>query len=169
MTDPRIAQKMGFEPWTNHVERKFGNQPVTLEFTRQPQRIKFRSKLEARYANLLERQRELGQILGWWYEPRKMEFPEETSPTEWTVDFLVLTVEWTLEIHECKGMVFEKDAEKFRRAKAHGPRIDKMVMIFAQERNDKPRVKAAISRWAEIRYANPVFKAMFGNVKAGVA
>lgn len=161
--------KMGFEPGVNCVTQKFGNVPVTLQFDMEPRVITFRSKLEARYANYLERLREMGQILGWWYEPIKLLFPAyETSPREWTFDFLVLTASGATEIHECKGMCSKDDATKLARTKEAYDGFDQMVMIFAAPSKQKPRVKAAILQWAEIKYANELFRQMFGNAKAGV-
>jgi hypothetical protein len=161
--------KMGFEPNANHVARKFKNKPVTLQFTFEPVTYNFRSKLESRYANYLERLRELGQILGWWYEKIKLEFPDyETSPKEWTPDFLVLLPSAELEIHECKGYCEQKDAKKLARTKEQYDGFDKMVMIFARENKSRPRVKASVARWAEIRYADSLFRQVFGNTKCGV-
>ena len=85
-------------------QRKFGNQPVTLRFDQEPRTYSFKSKLEARYANYLERLREVGQILGWWYEPLTLRFPEGL-PQEWTPDFLVLLPDGTVELHETKGYI----------------------------------------------------------------
>lgn len=164
-----MVEKMGLEAGINHIQRRFGNQSVTLEFTREPVQYRFRSKLEARYANYLERLRELHHILGWWYEPIKLSFPPDGKPPyEWTPDFWVLTDAGQVEIHETKGCVFQKDVHKLRRVRENYPQISHMVMIFAAEDSRKPRVKAAISQWAEIWYAAPLFKKMFGNTKACV-
>lgn len=154
---------------TGHIERRFGNVPVVLEFCFEPVRIKFRSKLEARYANYLQRLKELHHILGWWYEPIKLNFPPEGKPPyEWTPDFWVLTDAGQLELHETKGLVSQKDVHKFKRVRENYSHISLMVMIFARPTSSKPRVKAAISEWADIRYAEPLFKSMFGNIKACV-
>ncbi|MCE5324919.1 MAG: hypothetical protein LLG01_00745 [Planctomycetaceae bacterium] len=159
--------KMGFEPNANHVQRKFGNQPVTLEFDLGKITYHFRSKLEARYANYLERMREIGQILGWWYEPFTLRFAEGL-PAEWTPDFLVLMPGGELELHETKGYIEQKDVHKFRRVRQNYSGFDKIVCVFAAESAKRPRVKAAASQWAEIRYANPLFKQVFGSTKACV-
>jgi len=161
--------KMGYEPNANHVQRKYGNVHVTLEFEFGSRTITFKSKLEARYANYLERLRELGGILGWWYEPVRLEFPDKTvSPKEYTPDFLVLTDGGEVELHECKGLIAQKDVHKLAQTRKHFPSFRKLVLVFAARSKSKPRIKAMASEYAEIRYANPLFKQLFGSTKAYV-
>ena len=150
---------------------KYGNVPVALEFDLGRPIIHFRSKLEARYANYLERLREVGTIMGWWYEPPtgKLRFPE-CLPAEWLPDFYVLTSDWNLEIHETKGLISQKDIHKFRRAIEIevAANISKIVLIFARESKKQPQLKARAAQWVEIRYADVLFKQVFGSSKAGV-
>ena len=157
---------MGFEPGCNHVNRKYGNIPVSLAFDLGTVSITFRSKLEARYANYLERLRELGQILGWWYE-QTLPLPSHQDPDHWKPDFLVLHPGAKLEIHECKGMVEQDDVHKLKWTKADYPDIP-LFLVFARPSADKPRVKAAASQWATILYADDLFRTLFGSTKAGV-
>ncbi len=158
--------KMGYEPNENHVERKFGNVPVTLEFDLGTRTITFRSKLESRYANYLERLREIGEVLGWWYE-QVLPLPSHQDPDHWKPDFLVLRPGLHLEIHECKGIVEQDDVHKLKWTQTDYPSIP-LFLIFAKQSKDKPQVKARASQWATILYADVLFKQMFGSSKAGV-
>lgn len=163
---PDQVLKMGYEPWANHVERKFGNQPVTLCFEFGTKTITFRSKLEARYANYLERLREIGEILWWTYEPTLL-IRSHQDPDHWKPDFLVWRADATVELHECKGPIEQDDVHKLKWTRSDYPEMP-MFLIFAKPSKDKPNVKAAASQWAEIKYADQLFRQVFGSTKAGV-
>jgi hypothetical protein len=64
------------------------------------------NKLEERYAAYLELRRVCGEILEWHFDAIKLRLAKDTF---YTPDFLVLTVESLIEIHEVKGF-WEDDA-----------------------------------------------------------
>lgn len=64
------------------------------------------NKLEAKYADHLEMQKRHGDIIEYWFDCVKLRLAEKTF---YTPDFLVLTKDLNLEIHETKGF-WEDDA-----------------------------------------------------------
>jgi hypothetical protein len=65
------------------------------------------NKTEAAYANFLEVQKRMGEILWYEYEPMNLRLADKCY---YKVDFMVLTKEMALEIHEIKGGFMTDDA-----------------------------------------------------------
>lgn len=68
------------------------------------------NKTEARYAALLERQKEMGEVVSWRYEAIKFRLAPKTF---YTPDFYVVFRD-RIEFHEIKGFLEEDAAVKFK-------------------------------------------------------
>ena len=163
--------KMGFETGRKVRKTKYGNKPVLLEFGSDPPRqIQFKSMLEGRWANYLERQRMDGEIYWWAYEPLQLVFSDTntTDPRVYTPDFVVLTREMRLIIYETKGMLKAKDHKKFRLTVAQFPKFDAIYLVIANRTKQTPQRYASAAKYSTLIIAGPLLQEKFGDVKAGV-
>lgn len=120
--------KMGFEPKEFRVlRRKYGNVPTTIVLDGKP--IRFRSKLEYRWANHLEMLKRAGEIKDWRFEQTTFVF-DNTGVEKWIVDFDVLNNDDTFEYFECKGMLQKRDIDKLKCLNAERPEVQ-VTYVFA--------------------------------------
>ena len=109
---------MGLAEWLkykrehgNGLQRVAQNLASCVQFTAEPSgRVRHAAGemngLEKRYAGHLEERKAVGEILTYQFEPKKFVLAPKTT---FTVDFLVLVADWSLEAHEVKGH-WEDDA-----------------------------------------------------------
>ena len=109
-------------------QAKYGNVPV--EAIVDGKRIKFKSKLEYRWAQHLDFLKQCGEIKDWFYEFHTFrDFPEDQPVKEYTPDFLVRLNDNTFEYHETKGMLSGYDIKKFKLVFLEMPNV-KIIVIF---------------------------------------
>lgn len=88
---------------------------------------------EAAYAKVLEARRVAGEVLFWKFHPMNVRL---AGGCFYEVDFLVMTAEMTLEIHEVKGgYTSEKGQIKIKLAAQALP-IFRMVKVTKQAKKD---------------------------------
>ena len=110
------------------ITYKYGNVPVNTIIN--GRRIKFKSKLEYRWAQHLEFMRQLGEITDWFYEFHTFrDFPENQPVKEYTPDFLVRLQDNSFEYHETKGKLSGFDIKKFKLVLMERPYV-KLIVIF---------------------------------------
>jgi hypothetical protein len=153
-----LVEKMGFET-NRRLVREFKNQPVTEVFPGGP--VKFRSKLEARWARYLEDVlKPTGEILWWGYECVELHFEGVTTgPVQYTPDFVVVTKDLDVIVYECKGWLEGRDTSKLKRLSQQLPHV-KIVLVMDKKDYHKGRVNryAAAEKYTErIVYAAPLF------------
>lgn len=86
------------------AEREPGKGVVATRAENTPQGPKFKSKAEARYAQLLEARKRAGEIADWDYEPITLVVGRAGSMvSRLTPDFAVHRHDKTVELHEVKG------------------------------------------------------------------
>ena len=78
-----------------------------------PKKLGEMNKLETRYAEVLTARKLTGEILSWWYEPMRLRLAKGVS---YLADFMVMTADRTLELHETKG--YEADKARVKRLTA---------------------------------------------------
>jgi hypothetical protein len=71
------------------------------------------NKLEAKYAQHLDEQKHFGKIIDFWYERVTLKLADAVR---YTPDFMVLTSDLELELHEVKGYMQEDARVKLRTA-----------------------------------------------------
>jgi hypothetical protein len=120
-----MAKKMGFDELP--VKFKYGNQPVTVMID--GVKVKFKSRLEYRWAQYLEFLKEAGQIKDWYYEHHTFFFDNAYKLTQWTPDFLVRNNDNEFEYYETKGMLSGFDIKKCRALFEQRPKV-KLTMVF---------------------------------------
>ena len=104
---------------TLNLPRVSGTCTPTTRPDLQPTPAPYRSKTEARYADLLKLRQACGEIERWWYEGLKLRLAKETF---YTADFLVhIAGKTRLELHEVKGFWREDARIKIKVAAAHYP------------------------------------------------
>lgn len=81
---------------------------------------RFRSKLEARFAQLLDLRQHAGDIQSWEYEAWTYTFP---GRIRLTLDFSVLALDGLTEFYECKGWMRDTARIKLRMFSARHPQI----------------------------------------------
>jgi len=69
--------------------------------------------MEKRYAAHLETRRLVGEIIGWKFEAIKLKLARATF---YNPDFLVLKLDWRIELHETKGKMEDDAAVKLKLA-----------------------------------------------------
>lgn len=74
---------------------------------------KYDSKTEARYAQYLETQLLTGQIRAWWPHGITLRLGDDNRYTD---DFVVLTLDGVIELHEVKGWMREASYSKMKAA-----------------------------------------------------
>lgn len=110
------------------IDYKYGNVPV--EALIDGQRVKFKSKLEYRWAQHLDFLKRAGEIKDWFYEFHTFrEFPDDQKIKEYTPDFLVRLNDNTFEYHETKGMLSGYDIKKYKLVLMERPCV-KLIVIF---------------------------------------
>lgn len=82
------------------------------------------NKTEARYAERLKRLVAEGEVLWWAFEAVKLKL---APATYYTVDFLVVTSDFTLEAHETKGFMRDDAAVKLKVAAKLFPFVFRLV------------------------------------------
>lgn len=76
------------------------------------------NKLEALYAEELEKRKGSGEVLGYWFEAVKFKLANNTS---YTPDFMVLMKSLEIEIHEVKGFWMDDARVKIKVASEKFP------------------------------------------------
>lgn len=79
--------------------------------------VNYDSKMEAKWAQVLDMRMEAGEIVGW---ERQVTFSIGPARVRWTVDFMVYTEYGRVEIHEVKGFETEPFRIKKKLWKEHG-------------------------------------------------
>ena len=69
------------------------------------------NQTEARYAAYLNTRKIAGEVQEWYFEPLKLRLADKTF---YTPDFMVLTREWIIELHEVKGFMEDDAAVKLK-------------------------------------------------------
>lgn len=127
----KIQNKMGFnEP---PFRAKYGNQPV--EAIVDGRWVKFKSKLEYRWAQHLDLMKTAGLKKDFFYEFHTFRFKGENAPKEYTPDFLVRNNDNSFEYFECKGLLQKYDLDKFKALWDERPDV-KLTIVFWR----KPRL-----------------------------
>ena len=119
--------KMGFEQ-RRGIARQYNNVPVNADIG--GRRIRFKSKLEYRWAQHLEIMKIGGLIKDWFYEFHTFYFGDDAPTPKYTPDFLIRNNDNSFEYHECKGMVEKRS-------------IDPLEALF----NERPYVKVTMVFW----------------------
>lgn len=89
----------------------------------------FRSKMEANYALYLDFLIKQKAIKDWEYEPDAFFFEKIKSGTKkYIPDFKITKIDGSVEYHECKGLMQQKDVTKQRRMAKYYPDIS-LVLI----------------------------------------
>ncbi len=151
---------------------------LNMDWNNQPQRAvindieyHFRSKLEYRYALLLELEKQNGasdkrnQVTSWLYEDKAtcyFVFHEIRGATVYTADFAVWYADGHKEIHEVKGFLTGRDVTKFRRMQKHYPAENLVLVMMAKDNKRVNRYRAALKYIDRIRYVASDFR------KAGI-
>lgn len=81
----------------------------------------FRSAWEANYARYLCHRTEVGEIIGWEYEPHTFRFPVQRGNKSYMPDFKVWLTPNEYEWHEVKGWMDSASRIKLRRFTLHFP------------------------------------------------
>ena len=114
-------------------------------------RIYFRSKLERRWAALLETWRQGGAIFDWEYEPHRFEFEGiKRGTNSYLPDFKVTLCHGVYEWHECKGHIVQKDVTKFRRMAKYHPNQRMVLVMQNVTKKNSFKVKQATERGARL-------------------
>ena len=138
---------------------------VHYDWHNQPQEAfgyKFKSKVEYRWAQYLQKLLELGAIECWHYEPTKFEFGERWRVRkQYTPDFLVKEDGQEC-YHEIKTSLQQKDVTRFRCLHNDFPAVKIVLVIFGPEhpRSAKQNILRSNSRrYVErIVFAKPLCK-----------
>lgn len=77
-------------------------QPVVLARARQTNRSAAMNRNEARYSQFLDAEKKSGHILDWKWSPLKFRLGNDWKTTL-TPDFMVITLDGTIELVDCKG------------------------------------------------------------------
>ena len=140
---------------------------IHYEWHNQPQEgfgYRFKSKVEYRWAQYLQRLLELGAIEKWLYEPTKFEFGERWRVRkQYTPDFLIR--EDGQEIyHEVKTSLQQKDVTRFRCLHIDFPDVKIVLVMFGPEHTrsaKQNRLRSNARKYVErIVFANPLCKKM---------
>lgn len=84
------------------------------------------NKTERAYSNYLEFQKKMGEVLWYEFEPMNLRLADKCF---YKVDFLVLTKEMLLEVHEIKGFMTDDSLVKFKAAGEKFPFKFRMIML----------------------------------------
>ena len=95
-TPPPVAPPKKF---TGHVDMIESTRDLAGQF-RQRHVVNEMNGLEKKYAAYLETRRLTGEIVGWKFEAMKLKLARATF---YNPDFLVVTLEYRIELHETKG------------------------------------------------------------------
>ena len=140
---------------------------IHYEWRNQPQEAfgyRFKSKVECRWAQYLEKLKELGAIDSWLYEHFTFEFGERWRVRkQYTPDFLI--VENGIEVyHEVKTSMRQTDVTRFRCLRADFPEVRIVLVIFGPEHTRKAnqnRLRSNARKYVErIVFARPLCKKM---------
>jgi len=128
---------------------KWKNDPHEAEIG--DRKIYFRSRLEHRWALLLEAWKQGGAIMDWEYEPKRFWFEGiKRGTNSYLPDFKVFLKGGGHEWHECKGHITQKDVTKFRRMAKYHPN-EKMVLVMQQvTKRNKLTINKALDRGARL-------------------
>jgi hypothetical protein len=84
------------------------------------------NKTEIAYSNYLEFQKKMGEVLWYEFEPMNLRLADKCF---YKVDFLVLTKEMFLEVHEVKGFMTDDSLVKFKTAGEKFPFKFRMIAL----------------------------------------
>ena len=121
-----MIEKIGFEKH-KMLRRKYGNVPVTAVLDNVT--VKFKSKLEYRWAQYLDFLKRSGEIKNFYYEWHTFRFDDVYKLKEWTPDFLVRNNDNSFEYFETKGMLSGFDIKKCKALFDERPKV-KLTMVF---------------------------------------
>ena len=76
------------------------------------------NKMEAEYAGILDVRRQAGEVAGYWFESLKLRLADRTW---YSIDFLVMLADGSLEVHEVKGFMEDDAAAKLKVAASQYP------------------------------------------------
>lgn len=112
---------------------------VKKEIQAAPKIKRFRSKLEARYADYLNLIKAAGEITNWEYEPDRLELAHRTT---YTPDFKLTYPDGHIEYHETKGYKRSTGEAKLKIAARLFPDIPFFEVQWIRERwvfTEKPK------------------------------
>lgn len=108
---PNAMQESSF-----HIKRRWARRHLTIGGKTKF----FRSRWESNYARLLQWRLERGEIRAWEHEPETLWLADGNS---YLPDFRVVMADGAVEIHEVKGWLSPKSAEKLATIRARHPEI----------------------------------------------
>ncbi len=112
--------------------------------------ITFRSKLEYRWAQWLELEKQQGYILEWWYESQdtllQIETPYFHNQKLYLPDFCVQILDGTCELHECKGWFTPKDYTKLKLAAQQYKNPITLIFASLSDHSKNSKTQAQYSR-----------------------
>ena len=111
-----------------------------------PQRVYYRSRMEANYGAYLEFLRKRGEILAWEHEPETFWFPVKRGCVSYLPDFRVRTAKG-IEYHEVKGWMDPKSKTKLRRMARFHPAVKLVLIDTKAYRALKRTVAPLIEGW----------------------
>lgn len=117
-------------------ERPAANGAVATEAAEAPSGPKFKSKAEARYAELLERQRRSGQIESWRYEAITLRIG---LGARYSPDFLVVMNDGRMKLVEVKGHMKEAARVRLRVAVEMYPQFA-WLLVWARKGKFEPEL-----------------------------
>jgi len=111
---------------TRRIEYEWHNQPQSAFG------VTFRSKEERKWATWLEMLRRCGEIRQWQYEPRQFVFRERYRKRGvYTPDFRIVKPDASVEWHEVKTALRQKDVYKFRQMSLDYPG-ERLVLVISR-------------------------------------
>ncbi len=148
--------KMGFGK-DRLFRRKFGNEPRHVMIGERE--FHFKSKLEYRYAQLLEILREQGYYASWDYEPDVFTFEDEVRGAKiYTPDFRITLNSGDFEYHETKGMLSGSDVTKFKRTAKYYPKVDITLVFMKSNKRQANRIRTAMKYVRDVKYIGSTLK-----------
>jgi len=137
--------KMGFEK-NKRFRREYRNIPV--EAMVDGKRIRFKSKLEYRWAQYLDFLKSIGEIKDFFYEFHTFRGFKSDRVKQYTPDFLVRTNDNSFEYYETKGMLEKYDLDKFKLLFDERPYV-KLIIVFWSPPKISVNKKAKLERWTQ--------------------
>lgn len=108
----------------------------------------FRSGWEANYARYLNWLVDLGEIVGWEYEPDVFEFEGiKRGTTFYVPDFKITNPDKTIEYHEIKGWMDKRSRTKLNRMKKYHPDVRLILIDSDSYRKLAQDVRRFIPNW----------------------
>jgi len=138
-------KRMGFDDIAPIRRSKMGNTPTVYDG------VQYKSKLEARFACMLDHWVHFGVISEWQYEPESMIFPwkdkhGKAKDIEYIPDFRVVhTAPAEVWYYETKGQIQQYDLTKWELFKEH--RTESLCIVFAAKLKIGQGRRGNISTW----------------------